>query len=80
MLQREKRCGAGFFKRLLTVALAVVLLLGMIPSGMMEVQAAESIETVTPCQFTNPSYEFTTVDGKTIIQVWILLQQSIVVV
>ncbi len=66
MLQREKRCGAGFFKRLLTVALAVVLLLGMIPSGMMEVQAAESIETVTPCQFTNPSYEFTTVDGKTI--------------
>lgn len=66
MLQRERRCGGKILKRLLTALLAVVLLLGMAPGGMQEVLAEESAETVTPCQFTNPPYEFTSVDGKMI--------------
>ncbi len=66
MLQREKRCEKRFFKRLLTAVLTIALLLGMTPSGMMEVRAEESAVSVKPGQFTNLSNEFTTIDGKTI--------------
>lgn len=66
MLQQKKRCEIRFFKRLLTTVLTIALLLGMTPGGMMEVRAVGSAVSVNPCQFANPSYEFTTIDGKTI--------------